>query len=437
MTSEVAVMNRLAVALAADSAVSISDGRRNKVYNTANKLFMLSNTDPVGIMVYSNGSLMGVPWEVLIKTFRPMLPRNAFATLEEYATAFISHIEAQTSLFTPERERRYFRRMVESEFADLATEIQAALEAEEERLAEDDVWEVIRRATVHRLIRERHEEWQSRAPHPTIKEGRGRELRNECSGDVADLATKYFRTRGWIMASEDTPMLNELAEFFVEKDFVAPSSFSGVVVAGFGVDDFFPVLKRFGVGHNYEGRLKLMDIEPVRIDETTPVHVGVYADSDMADLFLKGFSLPALNFLLREAHDRGHEIAAATLKLAGVMPTDRQCDAIEEKTDELLDVLVDAIQAYRRRSGGSDFERALVHVPKDELASVAASLVNLNSFKKRMSMNIESVGGPVDVAVISKGDGFIWIDRKHYFDADKNPQFMRRSGQQPQSEPEE
>ena len=68
MTSEVAVMNRLAVALAADSAVSVSSGRRRKVFNTANKLFMLSSHHPVGIMVYSNGSLMGVPWEVLIKT---------------------------------------------------------------------------------------------------------------------------------------------------------------------------------------------------------------------------------------------------------------------------------------------------------------------------------------------------------------------------------
>ena len=98
--------------------------------------------------------------------------------------------------------------------------------------------------------------------------------------------------------------------------------------------------------------------------------------------------------------------------------------------------LVNAIQDFRKRSGGSDFERALVHIPKDELAGVAASLVNLNSFKKRMSMNIESVGGPVDVAVISKGDGFIWIDRKHYFDADKNPHFMRRRLSQTQSEPQ-
>ena len=42
-----------------------------------------------------------------------------------------------------------------------------------------------------------------------------------------------------------------------------------------------------------------------------------------------------------------------------------------------------------------------------------------------MSLDSETVGGPVDVAVISKGDGFIWIDRKHYFRKDLNHHFFR------------
>lgn len=36
----------------------------------------------------------------------------------------------------------------------------------------------------------------------------------------------------------------------------------------------------------------------------------------------------------------------------------------------------------------------------------------------------ETVGGPVDVAVISKGDGFVWINRKHYFKPELNTQFF-------------
>ena len=39
-------------------------------------------------------------------------------------------------------------------------------------------------------------------------------------------------------------------------------------------------------------------------------------------------------------------------------------------------------------------------------------------------MEEETVGGPIDVAVISKGDGFVWIKRKHYFDRELNQHFF-------------
>lgn len=54
-------------------------------------------------------------------------------------------------------------------------------------------------------------------------------------------------------------------------------------------------------------------------------------------------------------------------------------------------------------------------LPKDELSNMAEALVNLTAFKRRMSNSLETVGGPIDVAVISKGDGLVWVKRKHYF----------------------
>ena len=61
---------------------------------------------------------------------------------------------------------------------------------------------------------------------------------------------------------------------------------------------------------------------------------------------------------------------------------------------------------------------------KAELAAMAETLVNLVSFRKQVTMEAETVGGPIDVAVISKGDGFVWIKRKHYFPAELNHQFF-------------
>ena len=63
-------------------------------------------------------------------------------------------------------------------------------------------------------------------------------------------------------------------------------------------------------------------------------------------------------------------------------------------------------------------------LPKDELAVMAETLINLTSFKRKVSEEAETVGGPIDVAVISKGDGFVWIKRKHYFKPELNTQFF-------------
>src|SRR4051812_26536727 len=102
MTAEVALLNKSAVALAADSAVTITTGGTPKIYNTVNKLFALSKFQPVGIMIYGMGDLLGVPWEVVIKMFRKDLGRTRFETLKEYSVAFLNFIEGNTRLF-PEK----------------------------------------------------------------------------------------------------------------------------------------------------------------------------------------------------------------------------------------------------------------------------------------------------------------------------------------------
>jgi hypothetical protein len=66
------------------------------------------------------------------------------------------------------------------------------------------------------------------------------------------------------------------------------------------------------------------------------------------------------------------------------------------------------------------------NLPVDELGGLAETLVSLESLKERVTRGSETVSGPIDVAVISKTDGFIWIKRKHYFDPALNPHFLRR-----------
>ena len=67
-------------------------------------------------------------------------------------------------------------------------------------------------------------------------------------------------------------------------------------------------------------------------------------------------------------------------------------------------------------------------IPLPEMAFLAESLVNITSLKRTFALdgNQQTVGGPTDVAVLSKGDGFVWIKRKLYFDNQINPNYLMR-----------
>ena len=98
MTAVVAIMNKTGLSLAADSAVTVTSSNgagsysSSKIYNTANKLFMLSKYHPVGIMVYSSAEFMQVPWELVIKLYRKNLKDQSFDTVEEYRDDFLKFI---------------------------------------------------------------------------------------------------------------------------------------------------------------------------------------------------------------------------------------------------------------------------------------------------------------------------------------------------------
>ncbi len=112
MTAEIAIMNGSAVALAADSAVTIGSDRGQKVFNTVCKLFTMSKHRPVAVMVYGNAQIMAVPWETIIKLYRKKLGRRSFDHLEDYADDFLGFLRGNRALFPAPNQQEYFKRLV-------------------------------------------------------------------------------------------------------------------------------------------------------------------------------------------------------------------------------------------------------------------------------------------------------------------------------------
>ena len=104
MTSEIGILNKNGVVLAADSAVTISNGINSKVFNSARKLFTLSKEHSVGIMIYGNASFMGVPWEIIIGEYKKAIGTKVLDSTAKYVDEFINfilqfqHVQSQDAL---------------------------------------------------------------------------------------------------------------------------------------------------------------------------------------------------------------------------------------------------------------------------------------------------------------------------------------------------
>ena len=231
MTSEVVVMNRAGVALAADSAVTVETADSLKVRNSALKLFTLSKYRPVGVMVYNNASLLGVPMETIIKLFRRRLGKKGYPTLREYGEALIRFLDGNEELFPKALQDRYFLHAVEAEYLRIQEKI-------EDKLVERDVYgDGDEDAEVaEAVIAERLAFWEERKDADYLTDDvRASEVVGGISGGVSKVVHDVFF--GWPVGDKCVTMLTEIADHLVEKDEFPLDVFSGLVIAGFGEEE--------------------------------------------------------------------------------------------------------------------------------------------------------------------------------------------------------
>jgi hypothetical protein len=169
-----------------------------------------------------------------------------------------------------------------------------------------------------------------------------------------------------------------------------------------------------------------------KISESNESVVTPFAQSEMVDTFLHGINLRLANDLVRNFVALATELPKTVIdSITDLTDTQREAwkNQVVPHAKAAIESMMEKLSRYRYERHWSPVHNALIHLPKDELAHVAEALVNLNSFQKKVSMDDETVGGPRDVAVISKGDGLIWIKRKHYFDRELNEHYFENLSQ--------
>jgi len=438
MTCEIAVMNREAVALAADSASSIGYGR--KVFPSAEKLFSLSGKQPVGLMVYGDAALLEVPWETTIKRYRDKLGTQTFPTLAQYGENLIAFLESNEHDLVPDAaQQRYFSHTARACLEAIVHDIDIVVRG----LIEDEghvTHQQIQQATTF-IIWNYLDELRKARALPTISDDFNTDILNKYGQKIDDLTNEVLEelpTTGdiakqlrqimtHIFSRQISSIESSQLRYFSEYE---PTQLSGIVIAGFGDFDAFPSVVTYeieGMLLNHliyaplEEKSKTIDLEDL------PADIIPFAQTDMVDQFLHGVdqdydleiieaSRDAFERASRQTINRDHKLSE--------QDKERLTKKLHARLESAETVCIKRGVQYQLDKHWWPTMRILSALPKSELATIAETLVNLTSFKRRVSPDRETVGGPVDVALISRGDGFVWIKRKRYFPSDLNPGHM-------------
>jgi hypothetical protein len=427
MTAEIAILNRNAVAMAADSAVTLQLPGGQKIYNTVNKLFTLSKYRPVGVMVYGSADFMRIPWETIIKTYRSQLYDKKYDGLEEYASDFINFFGRENILFPEQLQSESASDYLRLGFFQLRRRIDAEVDRAIKNLGSID------EEQVKTLVREKSGDFLSELEKSEDLPGFGPDdltrCATQCEKNIRNAIEQVFEK---LPIEHCRQELQRAGSLILCKKF-ARRDFSGIVIAGYGEQDVFPNLVSYECECVINNKLRYVEGDRVKvgtIGETVIASVNPFAQREMVNRFMEGVDPKYteeiekyVSSLLTNGYP--NKIAEA---LSGKISAGLQDSLRKELTElgtKLAQDFADGLQAYRNSQFIMPVIDSVASLPTDELAAMAESLVNLTAFKRRMtSVETDTVALPIDVAVISKGDGFIWIKRKHYFEPALNQHFF-------------
>jgi len=410
MTAEVVLINKSAAVLAADSAVTISGDHGFKTYNSASKIAALSYDPPIGAVVYGDSEILGIPWESIKRMYSDEFRKGNHPkdTVADVADDFFTWIDSQADwLFRRLEERR----AVESADQSLAS-VFAAVERAQDVTPDDAAIAYV------------DAELRSSEVDPQAAQQRQETLR--LFADIFDERMSVHQLRGSGLADSTWLHIGELAAETLRRRSLSEASIdsSGVAFAGIGSRQFHPEL----VVYNVRGVLNasvVRDKDPTKstTEGASPARIVPLGQGEIVEAFLGG-SQPKYQAVADQIIGRlGRYVTTLIINLL----SSHGIDAAAHRNE--MDIGISAVinnaleqLEQKRKESARSIEDMIANLPTPELVAAAEALVSLSALRQRIGPDLETVGLPVDVAVASKIEGFVWVRRKRYFSLDLNPE---------------
>jgi hypothetical protein len=408
MTAQIVILNKLCAVVASDSAVTLNMGDgRQRSFPTADKIFSLPDQHRIAIVHSGGTDFLGAPYSVLLSEWARSLPDAPLETVGDYFHNWSEWLGAQHTLFSDTAQTEFFKWMLRDYF--LAVRQQLLSRCQEAGLGADEWSSDQADALITDVLDASLNYLKSQPPMPGWEDA-------EVDDYLKANESLVREVREWVF--DDTPrspegdnLLGALAKQLLLV--VEPFSRDAILVfVGFGNSQWFPAAQK-GLFQGLLGdRLRAGPPDKTEISMDMNASIIPLAQTEAVHTFLDAYNTSFLN----EAHKR----LSATIE---------QAKAIFPESAEQLDkLLAEAHQEldsdFQQLSWGTFVEpmiNTVASLPPADLARMAESLVGLQVLRELTQAEAETVGGPIDVAMLTRSSGLRWVRHKSVGITGTNP----------------
>ena len=450
MTSQLALMNSVAVALASDSAVTIG----SKTFDGAKKIFRLESNPKIGFMISGVASYTpcDVTWERVIRLF-DMSIQQEFSTVKECVDMFIEYVSKEKVLlpnsensislqydlinfvekFIRPEQKRLFQEAVKEMSGDLYTEFEGLDSHVDKKIGvEIERFHVMIKRLIEGLSEE--EEFE----HKRI-------MKNHL--ETVNKASELFCEKHDLSKSHEKKIYEIMAYHLCAQPALEKHynwrDFTNVVIAGFGSRNITPELHELKVGaiidekvgafyyadsHCIRIRKDLKDTGELNYPETdkemysASAFIIPYAQIDELQNILNGIH-PQFekNYLRTQIPSNLRNVVTESIitqikDTPGIGPTtlDKIHQSITESHEELEDAIRSEIAQgaahWKAKTRRQNFRNSTKFMDSVQLAKFAKKIVTIEAEVAYYSnLRNRSVGGEIVVAYITMEDGMIFV----------------------------
>lgn len=396
-------MNKRAAVMAADSAVTVTKDGNTKIYNTETKIFQVSN-HPVGVMLYNKVEFLSTPWDLILKLFRQKCGNKEHASIQEYAESLVAFLHDNDFFCNKEVESSYLSSEFVEYFYRVMNLAQHYASQEGAGEGEDLNTEQIHRAILR--IAQVNKEYGNCAEWEHLAYGKFQNATKEIFDGLDD----FLKGRN-LPTDMNEAWIKGFYEYIRSADL---EDYTGLVFVGYGSKDIFPSLVEIQFAGAFDGRLRYWMGETEQIDFNNAATICPFGQKDVIHSLLKGMRPDLQEFVLDSLEDTLNEFKDSLISQLDKenAPAKHIGTVAGFKIEDLFNRYAENLREKIQESSVSGVVDAVECFNIADMAKMAESLISVTNLHRHFSSSEESVGGPVDVAVITKTEGFVWIKHK-------------------------